>query len=790
MSSDKHRREKRYKNVIYKINNYEEISTKVNQKDYSFYNEYDFRQLCLDLKQELRLVPVSEELVIHAFALVKEAVYRVLGICPYDVQVIAGIAMYQNTIIEMKTGEGKTLAAVFPICLNALSGHKVDVLTANDYLAKRDCEWMGEIYRYFGLRAGSIHESMPRSQRKVVYENDIVYLTVKEAGFDYLKNFLCEDQEDYISRSFDCALIDEADSILIDEARIPLVIAGNVQEEVRTNPFFLVDFIKSLKDKEDYEISDFDTIIALTETGIDKCEVFLSIDNLYSAENVSYLANITYALEAEYLYQKDVDYIVKNQKVYQVDALTGRIAENRQWPKGLQEAIEAKEKINPKAESKIIAQISIENYIKLYQSVSGMTGTIVSSADEIYDKYDFDIVEIPTAKKCIRVDHEDGLYLTREAKIKAVLEEIRIMHQKNRPVLIATSSIKESVELAEHLKAIHIECRILNAKNNELEAGIVAEAGDLGAVTVSTNMAGRGTDIKLGGKNELHKDEVRKLGGLYVIGTNRHNSLRIDLQLRGRAGRQGDCGESKFFISLEDELLTRFGLSKYIPKDIMLDAKDDPIEIRAIKRQVDVAQRIAQGNDRKIRSNITNYSMLLESHRQNITSLREDILLGRYKKEIMKDNLPARYEKIRSKVGEVSIKKAEQQILLFLINQYWTYYLEEAAFLRQTITLENIGNHNPLIEHDKILSNNYREMLDSIYTETVQILSHVNISENGIDKKAEGLSAPSSTLTFLLEDSPEAWGLDNTFAMASLFLGPLLIPFMIYKKRWNQKKKK
>jgi len=780
----------KFKNVISNITALEKINKRIKEIDYSVYPEHEFKMECLKARYEIKSMVSTEDIIVKVYSLLKEAIYRILGIHPFDVQVIAGIAMYYNNMIEMMTGEGKTLAGVFPICLNAISGNQVDVLTANDYLAKRDCEWMGRIYEGFGLTVGYINETMTRSQRRDVYKKDIVYLTVKEAGFDYLKNFLCIGSEDYIHRSMNFALIDEADSILIDEARIPLVIAGEAAEVTNRNPFYLVAFIRDLKEKEDYELDDYDTNVSLTEQGIDKCERYLKIKDLYSTQSVSYLIDITHALEAEYLFKKDVDYILRDQTVYQVDSITGRVAENRQWQEGLQEAIEAKEGLIPKVKSKILAQISIENYIKLYSKVAGMTGTIVSSADEIYEKYNINIVEIPTNKKCIRIDQEDSLYITTEAKDKAILREINKMYLLKRPILVATSSIEESILLAEKLKALNINCQVLNAKNDEEEAKIVAEAGDLGAVTVSTNMAGRGTDIKLGGKAERNRDEVMKLGGLYVIGTNRHDSLRIDNQLRGRAGRQGDCGESKFFVSLEDDLLLKFGLYKFIPKELYPENQEDPIINKTITRQVDVAQRIAQGNSRRIRKNITNYSMILERHRLDIYEVRNKILIGKNKKEIMKENLPIRYEELYKTIGEDVINKAETQILLYLIGKYWTEYLENAAYLRQTINIVNIGHKNPVAEYDTILDSNYRIMLDGILEEAIQILAEIRIGENGIDMEAEGMRAPSSTLTFLLDDSAEALGVDNMFAMASLFLGPLVIPMMIFKKIMGKKELK
>lgn len=777
----------KYRNVITNISAFEKMNKRIKEIDYSFYPEHEFTMECLKIGYEIKSTVITEDIIVKVYALIKEAIYRILGVHPFDVQVIAGIAMYYNNIIEMMTGEGKTLAGVFPICFNALSGNKVDVLTANDYLAKRDCEWMGKIYEYFGLTVGYISETMTRNQRREIYKKDIVYLTVKESGFDYLKNFLCIGSEEYIHRNMDFALIDEADSILIDEARIPLVIAGETNEEMNENPFYLVNFIRNLKETEDFELGDYDTNISLTDQGIDKCERYLDIDNLYSTQNVSYLIDINHALEAEYLFKKDVDYIIRDKTVYQVDSITGRVAENRQWQEGLQKAIEAKEGLIPKVKGRILAQISIEHYIKLYSKVSGMTGTIVSSADEISEKYNLNIVKIPTNKKCIRIDQKDSLYITIEAKNKAVLREINKMYLLKRPILVATSSIEESILLARKLELLNIKCQVLNAKNDEEEAKIVAEAGDLGAVTISTNMAGRGTDIKLGGRDERNRREVMKLGGLYVIATNRHDSLRIDNQLRGRAGRQGDCGESKFFISLEDDMLQKFALYKFIPMELYPVNKEDPIVHKRITRQIDVAQRIAQGNSRRIRKNITNYSMILEMHRLEITEIRNKILIGNKKKEIMKENLPIRYEELSLTIGEGSINKAETQILLYLISRYWSYYLENAAYLRQTINMVNIGHKSPVQEYDMILHRNFHEMMEQIFEEAIRILAEIRMGENGIDMEAEGMGAPTSTLTFLLDDSAEALGIDNIFGMASLFLGPIVIPMMIYKKIMDKK---
>src|SRR5215218_5897190 len=454
------------------------------------------------------------------FALVREIARRVLGERPYDVQMLAGIALHEGKLVEMQTGEGKTLAAVAPVALNALAGRGVHVLTYNDYLARRDAEWMGPIYERLGLTVGCIQEGLSTAERHRAYRCDVTYLTVKEAGFDLLRDGLCLDPAGQVHRPFHLGLIDEADSILIDEARIPLVIAGTL-EEIGVDLGRLADIARQMVRGADYDTDEYAYNIFLTDRGMHRAEKLLGSGNLFEGDNVRLQAELRNALHAEALLKRDVDYIVRNGRIELVDELTGRVAENRQWPDGLHAALEAKEGLRWQPEGKIFGSITVQHFLRKYPRLCGMTGTARPAARELADIYDLEVVEVPPNRPCIRVDHPDVIHATREAKRSALLEEIAAIHATGRPILVGTVSVEESESLAADLRRAGIACRVLNAKNDAEEAGIVADAGALGAVTISTNMAGRGTDIRLA-------DAVVALGGLYVLGTNRHESRRID----------------------------------------------------------------------------------------------------------------------------------------------------------------------------------------------------------------------------------------------------------------------
>ena len=461
------------------------------------------------------------DLLVETYALVRETATRSIGLRPFDVQVVAGIAMHQGKLAEMNTGEGKTLVAVFPTVLNALSGKGVHIHTFNDYLARRDAAWMGPIYEFLGLRVGCIQEGMSPAKRRHAYACDITYSTAKEAGFDYLRDHLCYSTEDLVHREFHFAIVDEADSIMIDEARVPLVVAGST-DKPKADPGQLAQIAKGLREGVDFETDEGRRNVYLSDAGLERIEGLLRCGNLHSRENLDLLTRVHQSLHAEYLLHRDVDYIVRNERIEIIDELTGRVVEDRHWPDGLQAAVEAKEKLVLGSGGSILGSITLQHFLKLYPKISGMTATARPSAGELHEFYGLSVVVIPPNRPCVRDDLTDVVFTHKAAKVEALVQEITRCHESKRPVLVGTASVEESEELAATLEDTGISCQVLNAKNDELEADIIARAGRLGAVTISTNMAGRGVDIKLGGEGEQERDRVVGLGGLYVIGTNRH----------------------------------------------------------------------------------------------------------------------------------------------------------------------------------------------------------------------------------------------------------------------------
>ncbi|HHW47656.1 MAG TPA: accessory Sec system translocase SecA2 [Clostridiaceae bacterium] len=780
----------RYRSVEFDLKPYMNILEQINKTDFSRYDGLSLKMASADLMRQARNGVPLHELLVKAYALVREASWRVLKMRHFDVQVIAGIVMHFGKLAEMQTGEGKTLAAVLPAYLNALTGKGVHVLTFNDYLAKRDAEWMGPVYEFLGLTVGYIREGMTPDERKKAYSADITYLTAKEAGFDYLKGFLCMDKNDIVQRPFNFAIIDEADSILIDEARIPLVIAGKTQESA-TDPMRMAEIVEMLEPHVDYETDEYERNVYLTDKGLSRVERILKCGNLYDGTNTKLLADLNNALHAKVLLKRDVDYIVRNGKVELVDEFTGRVAYKRHWPHGLQEAVEAKEGIVPEEKGQIMASITLQNFIRLYPRICGMTGTALTAADEFLEFYKLRVVVIPTNRPCIRVDYPDVIFTHKEAKHKALIAEISKVHKTGRPILIGTCSVEESEQLTEELKNAGIDCQVLNAKNDELEAKIIAKAGELYAVTVSTNMAGRGTDIKLGGESGQDKDKIIELGGLYVIGTNRHESRRIDNQLRGRSGRQGDPGSSKFFISLEDDLFMRYKLKELIPAALYPKEQMGEIDNKVIRREIARAQRIVEGQNFEIRKTLTKYSIVLEQQWRMIYNWRQNILFDYTRPCLMPVKLSERYKKLLPVVGEEALIKAEKQVTLYFINKCWADYLDYLSFVRETIYLVNMAGKVPLDEYNKIAIESFNKLIKEIEDEVIGVLSRAEINENGIDMKKEGLHAPSSTWTYLINDSPEQLGINNKVILnpfASIFMWPLMIAGAVYK-RFSRKSK-
>ena len=560
--------------------------------------------------------------VLHeAFAVVRETSRRVLGMRPFDVQVMGGIVLHEGKISEMKTGEGKTLAATMPVYLNALSGKGVHVVTVNDYLARRDAQWMGEIYEFLGLTVGLIQDSHGFEERKVAYSADITYGTNTQFGFDYLRDNIATSVGNLVQREPNYAIVDEVDSILIDEARTPLIISG-LPEAAADTYYSFAKIVPRLKEGEDFEVDEKKRQVAPTESGVEKVEKFLGIENLYDDVNSNLVNHLNQALKARTLFHKDNEYIVRDGRVFIVDEFTGRVLEGRRYSEGLHQAIEAKEGVSIEEENQTVATITIQNYFRQYDKLAGMTGTAATEADEFMHIYKMAVVSVPTHRDMIRLDKDDLVYKSTNAKYDAVVDDIVERHKEGQPVLVGTVSVEVSEHLAGLLKRQGIRHEVLNAKQHEREAEIIAHAGERGSVTIATNMAGRGTDIKLG-------EGVPEVGGLYVLGTERHESRRIDNQLRGRSGRQGDPGESRFYLSFEDDLLRRFGGQRMqnVIERIGLE-EDVPIEAGMVSGSVRRAQEQVESQNFQIRKRILEYDDVLNKQREVIYAIRRDILMG------------------------------------------------------------------------------------------------------------------------------------------------------------------
>jgi preprotein translocase subunit SecA len=735
------------------LSSYQDLLTEINRLKLDTYSLNALRKYSSELKlHALNGVPL-ENILAKAYALVREVSSRLLGLRPFEVQVLAGIAMHHGKIVEMLTGEGKTLAAVMPAYLNVLTGQGVHILTFNDYLAKRDAQWMGSIYDFLELQVDYIQSTMNTTERKKAYACDITYVTAKEAGFDYLRSFLCYDQEELLQRPFHFAIVDEADSILIDEGRIPLVIAGNCPfQETELRPF--AELVRELQLGTDYSFDENKRNVYLTEAGIARLEKKLGSRNLYTINNLTLLTQLNNALHAETLLLKDIDYIIRDGRVELVDEFTGRVVENRHWPDGLQESIEAKENLDHRSSGKLLGSITLQHFLNCYPKIAGMTGTARTAADEFKEFYNLEVVVIPPNRPYIRTDEPDLIFTHQAAKLAALIAEITKVHATGRPILIGTGNIQESEHLANLLAPTGILYKLLNAKNDELEAEIIAEAGSLGTVTIATNMAGRGTDIHLGGLNEQDREQVTALGGLYVIGANHFESTRIDDQLRGRAGRQGDPGSSRFFISLEDELITQYGIMELIPTKYKDLKQNEPIVDSLVAKQIIIAQKIIEAQNYEIRRNLWEYAWIVEQQRRIIHERRQSILLELETPHLFKTALPDRYQELAKDLGEAVLNKVEKYVTLSKIDLLWADFLDEIAQIREGIHLVCISGKNPLLEFHKMVTDAYQDLQLQIEQEIIETLKYVKITTNGIDLKQAGLRGPSATWTYLINDTP------------------------------------
>ncbi|MBA3491502.1 MAG: preprotein translocase subunit SecA [Rubrobacteraceae bacterium] len=584
-------------------------------------SDSQLREKTEEFRERLAAGETLDDLLPEAFAVVQEVSKRTLGMRPFDVQIMGGIVLHEGKIAEMKTGEGKTLAATMPVYLNALEGKGVHVVTVNDYLARRDATWMGEIYDFLGLEVGLVQESMNFEERKIAYHSDITYGTNAQFGFDYLRDNIATSTDQLVQRELNFGIVDEVDSILVDEARTPLIISG-MPETAADVYYRFAAIVPRLKSGEDYEVDEKKQQVAPTESGVEKVEMALGIENLYDDVNTNLVNHLNQALRAQTLFHKDDEYIVTDGQVYIVDEFTGRVLEGRRYSEGLHQAIEAKEGVEIKEENQTVATITIQNFFRMYDKLSGMTGTAATEADEFMHTYKMEVVSIPTHEDMIRDDKDDLVYKSEKSKHKAVVEDISERNKKGQPVLVGTVSVDVSERLSALLGRRGIAHNVLNAKQHEREAEIIAGAGERGAVTIATNMAGRGTDIKLG-------EGVAGLGGLYVLGTERHEARRIDNQLRGRSGRQGDQGESRFYLSFEDELLRLFGGQRMqgVIERIGLE-EDVPIEAGVISNSVRRAQEQVESRNFQIRKRILEYDDVLNKQREVIYAIRRDILMG------------------------------------------------------------------------------------------------------------------------------------------------------------------
>jgi preprotein translocase subunit SecA len=695
----------------------------------------------------------AEAVLPEAFALAREAARRTLGQRPFDEQVLAGLALADGKVAEMATGEGKTLAAVAPVFLHTLAGRGAHVLTFNDYLARRDARWMGPVYERLGLSVGFVQERMGAPERRAAYAADVTYLTAKEAGFDHLRDGLALEPGERMQRTYHFALVDEADSILIDEARIPLVLAGETGDAL-PGPERLAALVRTLVPGRDFDTDEHAHNIALTEAGAARVEAALGGGRLHHPESVSVHAQLRHALHAEHLLRRDVDYIVRGGRVELVDETTGRVADKRHWPDGLHAAVEAKEGLRPTPEGRILGQVTLQHFLGLYPRLSGMTATAATAAEELEAFYGLRTVVVPTHRPSVRVDEPDVVFTHATAKRSALVAEIARAHATGRPVLVGTASVSESEELVEALRAAGVACRVLNARHDEEEAAIVAEAGAPGAVTISTNMAGRGTDIRLGGHDEALRAEVALLGGLFVIGTNRHASLRIDRQLRGRAGRQGDPGSSRFFVSLEDPLVRRYGVEQLVSARHLPPRQEAPVESRLLRQEIARAQRIVEDEGWQLRRTLFGYSDIVERQRRAVGRWRTAVLECEAEPQLLAERSPERHARLVPLVGAAALRGVERRLTLLAIDRCWSDHLAELREMREDSALLAFTGRIPLAEFHRQAGESFHLLEQRIEDEVVREFERIEITPAGVDWEREGLRGPSATWTYLVGDNP------------------------------------
>lgn len=715
-------------------------------------------------KERLKEGESLDDILPEAFAVVREASRRTLGQRHYDVQLMGGIALHQGKISEMMTGEGKTLVATLPAYLNALTGKGVHVVTVNDYLSRRDAVWMGQIYSFLGLSVSVInhdssfiydpnhkeldpkrdevgafkvlHEFLRPCTRREAYAADITYGTNNEFGFDYLRDNIAYTEQDIVQRNYHYAIVDEIDSILIDEARTPLIISAPYADSEDLYGTF-ARIANTLKTEDDYTVDEKLKAISLTDAGISKAEKVLGIDNIYTDKGVKYVHHLETAVRAKALFQRDKDYVVRNGEVMIVDEFTGRLQPGRRWSEGLHQAIEAKEGVAVQKESRTFASITFQNYFRLYEKLAGMTGTARTSSEEFFKVYSLEVVSVPSNKPMSRIDREDLIFQTEQGKFKAIAKKVKELNDKGQPVLIGTVSIEKNELLSAYLLKEGVKHEMLNAKNHEREGEIIAQAGKKSGVVIATNMAGRGVDIKLGGNPSVQEEyeEVKNLGGLFVLGTERHEARRIDNQLRGRAGRQGDPGETQFFVSLEDSLMRVFA-SDTIKKMMGRFGipEDQPIENRLITRSLESAQEKIEGFHFDARKHVLQYDDIMNQQRKYTYGVRRALLLGSntevdaFLEEIIEgdDEAKKTIEKKKQDLGTDNFYGAARKAALQVIDMHWMEHLEAMDYLRSSVNLRAYGQRDPLVEYKKEGLQLFQDMKENIYGQVLGLIANLN----------------------------------------------------------------
>ena len=767
---------KRFEKIVEEIDALEE--------EYKKLSDEELKHKTVEFKERLKNGETLEDIKVEAFATARETCARVIGERPYKVQLLGGLAIHYGNIAEMKTGEGKTLTSVMPAYLNALEGNGVHIITVNEYLSTRDSNWMGEIHRFLGLTVGLNLRELSSKEKQEQYACDILYTTNNEVGFDYLRDNMAIRKEDRVQRPLNFAIVDEVDSVLIDEARTPLIISGGTLEN--KNLYIEADrFVKTLKKEKDYIIDEKTKKVNLTDEGVKLAENYYHISNLYDMDNTSLVHFINQALHANYSMKNDVDYVVQNGEIIIVDQFTGRLMPGRAFSEGLHQAIEAKEGVAIEQETKTLATITFQNLFRMYKKLSGMTGTAKTEEEEFRNIYNMYVITIPTNRPVQRIDMPDLIYANKNAKYNAIVKEIEERHKKGQPVLVGTIAIETSEEIGTLLRKKGIPHEILNAKNHAREAEIIAKAGEKGAVTIATNMAGRGTDIKLG-------EGVKELGGLCVLGTERHESRRIDNQLRGRSGRQGDPGESRFYIGLDDDLMKIFGGDIVTKVYNTLGADEDmPIESRLISKAVENAQKKVEGRNFSIRKNVLQYDDVMNVQRTVIYEQRREVLDGKDLKEsILKmmdsvvelivdshivdgeevnkesiaqdietnlgisdvaalktekfdrnalvDELIAKVHEIyaskETEFGEENLRELERVVMLKIVDQKWMDHIDNMDELKKGIGLRGYGQQDPVVQYRLEGTEMFDDMIEDIRMDVVKILLNIRKKEGPIER--------------------------------------------------------